>query len=378
MTEEKNLTFEVWQDRLNAPEPIYLFEWPMDYRELPGNPLSVIKFNSTFLELADISYGLRGVHTLICLGFALSFLATAAAGAACPVAMYLSDRSLLGFDILFCGFAVVMAAVFGALGFTIWRLGVWSSFFKLTHVPVRFNRRNRRVYFMRDDGRTLSASWDRGVVVVPASRGLKIYVLDEEDGAGNRPYYERAILGEFSVGAVNKYSDVFGLWELLRRYMDEDDGPALAQRVGPVCLPIAEKREPWVWSWHWVGYEYRWPVLKSLLFWFTIPAALLRVLALATCRRPVWPPEVEAECRIEPGDPLVRDEGGNPPLSWLRPPVDPASLAFKSEAERDRLAEEAGFPRRFPKAEPGSASGDDGDKSGWAPWGDDDDGDFDF
>jgi hypothetical protein len=32
-----------------------------------------------------------------------------------------------------------------------------------------------------------------------------------------------------------------------------------------------------------------------------------RVIAMPTCKIPVWPQEIEEECKIEPDDPYIRD-----------------------------------------------------------------------
>src|SRR5690606_22002125 len=45
--------------------------------------------------------------------------------------------------------------------------------------------------------------------------------------------------------------------------------------------------------------------LRALVFPFVLLYTLTRWIVLHTCRKPVFPPEIEATCKVEPNDPNV-------------------------------------------------------------------------
>jgi hypothetical protein len=59
------------------------------------------------------------------------------------------------------------------------------------------------------------------------------------------------------------------------------------------------------------------PLIGILFFPLILLAVPARWLAQQTDRIPVWPEEIERECRIEPNDPYIKDASMNPPDSWL-------------------------------------------------------------
>lgn len=138
------------------------------------------------------------------------------------------------------------------------------------------------------------------------------------EGSSNRPN-DIDIRGELLDGEVVRDAFALGhtvpktqlhmlyeMWEFIRRYMDE--GPeAVAEH--PLeryvelsvstslvnCFLIAR-----------TYYAAGLPVVFQILtFPIVLFFTLMRWLVLFTCRKPVFPPEVEATCQVEPNDPNV-------------------------------------------------------------------------
>ncbi|AMR81449.1 hypothetical protein A2G96_27020 [Cupriavidus nantongensis] len=78
------------------------------------------------------------------------------------------------------------------------------------------------------------------------------------------------------------------------------------------------------------------------MLFITLPWALFRYLAMKTCKRPVWPAEVEAACIIDPDDPFVQYEpryAGD--LKTRGPAGENELLAYRERALRMALEYDA-------------------------------------
>jgi len=268
----------------------------------PADQLSVIRVNSTYLELVDKYYGWKGVLT--------SFLVAAFAillgmvGAMTIFSIVTPGR--LSADWLFLlGMYVLVAAPIAGGG---WLLRKES--FSYTHYPIRFNRKTRMVHVFRLNGTVLSVPWD-GVFfclgALPQMRWeVQGHVLDKDGKTVRETFaaFPQIALGEAERGQLMRH------WEFIRRYMEE--GPRDAYERVKICLPIANQREPIAFGFHRMHVEAGTNVVLSLPFavmaLVTLPG---RWFAMRTSKIPVWPKEIEDACRVDPRDPYVRDASMN-------------------------------------------------------------------
>ena len=287
-------------------------KWRFDAQ--PVHQLSVIKMNSTFLEIADKYYGLKGVlSTAILLGMAIL----------CLPALWLvihmvliaidpdGDPSGMSRDAALmnaAGIFVVFVIGVGAAG--LWLLRKES--FVYTHYPIRLNRKTRVVHVFRLDGTVLSVPWEKvfftlGRCASPRQWDVRGHVLDA-DGATVR---ESFALGAWSVGEQGK-EVLRRYWEFIRRYME--DGPQEVFSIVQICLPIAGHKESVRTGFDRMFAEFSGAPFPVRMMGAVIALAVLpgRWFAIRTSRIPKWPQAVEDENRVELDDPYVKDASVNP------------------------------------------------------------------
>ena len=264
----------------------------------PVNPLSVVSFNSTCLEVLDRSYVERGPVVLFCLimlgllGPALLLLVVVL-----PLEMIRGggDRLLNPLVILL----ILIAA--GALAYCLWgpiKTALTRVCFGLTCYPIRFNRRNHQVYALTGQGAPVKMPWSE-----------LVFYTDESSIFGVWPKQSR--LAAVIIG-VTRRQDLDGFWEFIRVYMDEPDAPAaLADKVG-LCPPLSGTGNGRRWALWYNDYRYQ-AFDSKFLTLLCRPVAWCHILAEAACRRPVWPEWIREECRVDSDDPFARDERSNPP-----------------------------------------------------------------
>jgi hypothetical protein len=296
LLDKEDLDGRLWQSKPSGTEPWY--QW------------SVIKMNSTYLECCDKFFGQKGRVSFYCLFSLLTMIGFLMAidieFFTNKLPSYLESQSDSGMIYV----TIFLHIIFIPLIISFWRL--WrNENFRYTHYPMRFNRKTRMVHFFRLDGSiesdldgmTLSVPWDKlFFTVLPGSRGywdVRAHYL-----ADNR----KTVLETFALAHYG-YKDALYLlsqWEFIRRYMEE--GPQeLADQIDLV-VDVDGHRETF-----WIGYrrlqlELGLPPLITTLFTpVTFLEAIGRWIAMRTCKIPVWPEEIEAQCQIEPGDPYIRD-----------------------------------------------------------------------
>ncbi|EHR8838560.1 hypothetical protein ABJ851_004215 [Shigella flexneri] len=260
--------------------------------------MSFIKINSTFIEVVDPYYKDRGGFTLVALLF-LSFVLYALC----------SD--------LYNIFTKNINLYFGLWVFTplallcIW--GLTRESFTYTHFPIRFNRKKKLVHVFHVGGRVETYGWDElYFTIIPAVQGFegrKWYLCAyrvAEDGYTVEDTF-----------CVSMYSsdeeDVRLFWELIRRYMEQKDGARQAADLAWMFLPIAEKRESFMFGFFaLIVRGGNWPMQLIMLPWVG-PQALARWFSMVTSRIPHWPEEVEQECEISKTD-VYRYDSHSPRL----------------------------------------------------------------
>ena len=276
----------------------------------PYADLSVIKLNSTYLEVVDKFFPMKGGATgfvgLILLGL-LAFV------------LFLWFLVVTGEDpdSFFAATTTIMFSPIFAFG--LW--GILKESFAYTHYPVRLNRKTRTAYVFRTDGTVLMAPWDDLFFTLDYDQQvsgrlweIRAHVLDQ----GDKTVRETFALGINSSGDAEGRRILRMQWEFYRRYMDE--GPQAVTQYVKFCMPVDSKREPFR-----AGYENIFSQFENLksnaflaLLWLMMwPINWLSVLgrwvAMQTSKIPKWPVDVEAANVIDPGDPYIKDARINPP-----------------------------------------------------------------
>lgn len=258
--------------------------------------LCLIRFNSTFIEMIDRRYRLRGMvatlATVICVGFLFG------------APLYLLWSIYLSSSIRFADWigATIVCTLGFSLGAFCWWLLPVRDFFAYTHYPIRFNRKSRMVHaFVRNGaGGVISVPWDKAFFHIGKADGEETYLRDLRchvlDGSG-------AIVHTFAVGHYYDQEDIIrGIYEFIRRYMEE--GPAaVVDDPGQRRIDLSTATT-WRNCFYTVvaSLPMSWFSLRYALFPLYGPLVLCRWLVFKTCKAPVWPPEVEAESAIEAGD----------------------------------------------------------------------------
>ncbi|QBH03073.1 DUF6708 domain-containing protein [Xanthomonas oryzae] len=260
---------------------------------LPAQRLGLIAINSYYIEWVDRRFLYRGMlnMSIVFLGV-FGFLVFSFV---CIAKMFEGGRTVAAFGVVSV-FSMIMALL-------LYSLLLRHEFFRYVYYPIRFNRKTRKVYVFREprDGGLLIVPWDK--VFFHIGRGTDMKFL-------------RDIRGEILDGTIVKDTFALGhcaerdepvkqMWEFIRRYMEE--GPeAVAEHpldkyvelsVAPTwknCLISA------------VGFtNATTPFKRVLLSPFIGTFTVVRWLVFKSCKQPVFPPEVEAECRVEPNDPNI-------------------------------------------------------------------------
>ncbi|MCE4373922.1 hypothetical protein LYZ82_23835 [Xanthomonas hortorum pv. hederae] len=260
---------------------------------IPSQRLGLISINSTFIDWIDRRFLYRGMLNMslvfmVVLGFvAFSIF--------CVLRMMDEDSNTAAFGI------ASLIPLFAGLGLYV--LFLRHEFFCFVYYPIRFNRKTRKVYVFREkrDGGLLIVPWED--VFFHIGRGTDMKFL-------------RDIRGEILDGTIVKDTFALGhcaerdepvkeMWEFIRRYMEE--GPeAVAEHPMDkyVELSVAPTWKNCLISA--VGFTNAdTPFKRVLLSPFICTFTLVRWLVFKSCKQPVFPPEVEAECTVEPNDPNI-------------------------------------------------------------------------
>lgn len=270
----------------------------------PDDVCGVAKFNSTYIEFVDRTFKIKGMATTLLQGFASIVLLVLMISTGLEL-LRLEDKiwvALLYFTPLgVLGFGGIAIFSYVCLG---------KDLFQYTHYPVRFNRITRKIYFFRHSG-------PGGVVVVPwgspfaffhigrggqdpSLRDLRCHLLDR-----NRQVQQTFTIGHF----WDHDQDIREQWALICRYMQ--DGPEtcfddpLDRVITLSTLPTF--RNHWMLVCLMMGTNL-FPFRHNILFPVYGALTLSRWLTFKTCKAPVFPPDIEAECAIAPDDPYALPE----------------------------------------------------------------------
>jgi hypothetical protein len=278
---------------------------------LPTPYLSTVRLNSTYLEMVGKFYEGKGFLTVVMFVITiipLSFLLAIAFQNLFEPIQY--DNDFNGW-VLFGVLALIASP--GII------LAVWTFLrecFRLTHYPIRLNRKLRKLYAIDPYSlKVIEADWDKMVFVLERCLHTPMritqweilgHVLDEDGQT------VRATL-PFSI--VSAQQDLLKRhWEYMRRYME--DGVEEIFDHTSVCLPIADHRETFRFGYQVTMIDDSYPVWIYIAGILLIPEALGRYLAMRSSDIPRWSKRIEEECQIDPGDPYAIDARDNPPDFW--------------------------------------------------------------
>jgi hypothetical protein len=271
--------------------------------------LAAIRINGTFLETTDKFYAWKGwlAMGMILVGSLMLAVLVWFGLHAIPSStlQQLASNEVGPIHVLL----LCVATCGPLLAVCVW--GLRLEAFRLTHYPLRFNRKTRMVHAFRYDGTVLSAKWDELFFTLGrGNRGnlkqnwdIRMHVLDP-DGVTVRE--------TLSLGMDMEDQDLLRrFWELHRRYMEE--GPEAVAKIIEVFMPVNERREGFIFGMRrWWSNFLPMPIAYFLIAPLVPFVGLGRWFAMRTSKVPIWPAEIEAECVIEPNDPYRRDARDNP------------------------------------------------------------------
>ncbi len=270
----------------------------------PAYQLSTIRMNSTFVELVDKFFEWKGFLTAFAIVIAVMFVA----GLSAMGVSSIIDGSIHEFWPHLIGMFLVL--VVPILFVALWMFGKDACAY--THYPIRLNRKTRMVHVFRIDGTVLSVPWDEVFFCIGSlpqyNWEIQGHVLDADGKTVRETFAFPQIAAGRSESELLKH-----YWEFVRRYM-EDENLAPIHAHAQYVLPISDKRESFRMGWerrrYLVGsvpFPLQWLMLA--IYVITYPG---RWIAMRTSMLPKWPEEIEATCRVEAGDPFVRDARDNP------------------------------------------------------------------
>ena len=199
---------------------------------------SVIKINSTYLEMVDKYYGQKGFLSLF-----------AFVGGYIMIHMFIAliyvviNRKYFDWGdiwVLLVAVAVAVPVIFFA-----WIL-LKSEWFAWTHYPIRFNRKEQLVHVYRLNGTVFTVPWDK----VFFTTGLS-----HAKGPTKAWYISGHVLADDGITVTETFclpashlirEELFRHWEFIRRYMEE--GPETVVDTVDLCMPVDGRREGYMFG----------------------------------------------------------------------------------------------------------------------------------
>lgn len=272
----------------------------------PYPDLTVIRMNSTYLEVADKFYSWKGVFTTFVIVWIVVLISFAIGFSWLEFDSIRGGKGLSAFGLFAVMALVGMAAAIFFLGRFEW--------VHYTHYPIRMNRKLRMVYVFRQDGSVLQVKWDDVFFTLGVDARLweiRGHVL----GVDGVTIKETFALGVNDSGSIEGMRKLRSHWEFFRRYMEE--GPGSVAPYLKLALPIDGRRESFKVGFEVLASHFRHPdpVVAALgyLGWpFVAISSLGRWLAMRKSLIPRWPADVELvsavadddlyhlDCRINP------------------------------------------------------------------------------
>ncbi|ELE9729720.1 hypothetical protein RM407_003399 [Enterobacter kobei] len=270
---------------------------------------SVIRINSTYMETVCKYYSGVGIATSMI--FPVFFVLFCGAAIGIWSLFNSIDNGDLN-SIMIKSIATIVIAFFAVAIVKLLK----KEWFRKTHYPIRFNRRNQMVYVYQVNGEILTVPWSKVFFTSAMSRGaMSEWGIDGHILADD----SETVINTFSlaVSVMGSKKLLSEYWEFIRCYMEEDCVEELADIV-TLCPPVENNKESYIF-----GLQY---LLKmdSRLEWIFLPimfplsllASIARYVAMQTSKIPQWPPEVLDACQPDPDDPINVSAANNPLHLW--------------------------------------------------------------
>lgn len=295
-------------------------EWDLAHR-LPVNRSvgpdvqdfgSTFGINSTFMDVIEPSFLEKQWFIT---GVVLAFLCI---GLGPYIYVFTHANGSSGDFVMNC-LAIVAVAIFGTV---VWKLGR-GLFLGLCYRPIRFHRGTRKLYAMR--ARRFFAKPGEGDVIWEAPwTEDSIFCLHREDTSFGTIFHIRHytvddhgnVTHAFSIGrewtGTGQVEMALAQWNYWRAYMS--DGP----NGLPKPMLFHAQRETLCESFLFSMYSFgmRAPVVVRLLMMpLIVVFTVMRIMANATCRDPIWPEAIEKISHVDPDDPYVEPRPGTP-VGW--------------------------------------------------------------
>ncbi|MGP9704497.1 DUF6708 domain-containing protein [Psychrobacter sp. AOP31-E1-50] len=306
-------------DSKNGTSPYQKFSYP------PRPERPIVQFNSTYMELVDMWDFIRG--DVVWSHLIIALVAIFGIGVVGYSMLFEFNKNGLSIDCLF--YIVANIILFGLIYALIRRLS--RELFSYTYFPVRFNRKEGKVYVMGTNKKVETYDW--------ASLKVQMQLVT------NTPRDIRHCDGD-DKGIIQQifslpihYLDVdealYGHFEFVNRYMSATNDSELAEVASSIdhILPIHQRKETFKESmqrslfdyyYRFMNVEYPKKSIKfDLLFVVNTPFWFLKLwgrrLSILTSTTPHFSAEIENECEVGLNDKF--DLNKNPPIPELMKPA---------------------------------------------------------
>ena len=300
----------------------------LDYPLRPQR--TVVQFNSTYMELVDMWDFSRG--EIVWSQFLILSVALFGLGTFNYMVFLEVNRNGIGFFIVFL--CIMIAIVFGMVYAILRRLS--RELFTYTYFPIRFNRKNGKVYVIGANKKVDIYDWqDLNIHMdaeVNAPWGVRCCDVNDKG------IIQRTFSLPFRYQRVHKV--LYGHFEFVNRYMSVKNNKDLSEVASSIryIFPIHQRKETYKESvqrslleYHYDFDDTEFPEKTLQLDWLfviNIPFWLLKLLgrrlSILTSKTPYFPSDIEAQCEIDPNDPF--DLNKNPPVPSL---IKPATVLEK-------------------------------------------------
>ena len=292
------------------------FKW-LDKKQIHDVPLysqrTVVQFNSTYMELIGRQDRIRGDVTVWGLFF-FGLVTYALYGMGVLFLIIFANSAALG--------SIIILFVIILLGILTHVLPLLSTeLFTYTYLPIRFNRKTRKVYVRQANRRVEVFDWDELRFYMATTykdggdvRGITL----ADDGVTITGMFSLPFVSDLTAKEILGGTQLKQHFEFVRRYMEGDD-KQLAEVKNAIRYihPVHIKRETPLASFQRAtltaldsdeNMEYpkealrlNWTHLAIIIqLWLRY---LGRLLSINTSITPKFSPEIEAECQIDPNDP---------------------------------------------------------------------------
>jgi len=286
---------------------------------------TVIRINSSFLEVIDKFYPTKGFVASFMMAFCMLFIVTLIV--VVKVTFFHDENMALtnSENISFFLFSVLM------LGLIIWWFGrfLLKDWFRITHYPVRFNRKKQQVHVYQVSGEVITIPWN-DIFFTTSKQKISYCIVGHllaED--------KEIVLNTFSFGYVGQKEELSLYWEFIRCYMEEDCLEELAE-TGLFCPPVEKQKEGYI-----AGLQRLMQIDSRgdwLLLVLNLPFALVesvaRYIAMQTSKIPQWPQDVLDACIVEPDDPIHVGAENNPLHRWRTVLANEAREVYDAKNQR--------------------------------------------